>query len=336
MGITRRSFMRLAAGSTALPLAAHFGLVEAAEASIKIGNSFPAAHPLNVRLKAAAQKVQEKTGGKLQVRIFADSALGGDSDMMSQVRSGALDAVCTSLLFFESMVPSANIAGLGFGYKNYDEVWKAWDGELGNYVRGKLSALGVTPLEKVYDNGFRQITNDVRPIQTVQDLAGLKIRVPTVRIQQSLFVSLGAAPTALSIKETYSALKTHIADGQENALTHVEFWKFYEVQKYCSLTNHMWDGLTVVVNTEKFKSLPADLREAFVTTFNDAALLQRADMVKLNTDLKTSLASKGLKINNVDPAPFRKKLLDSGFYKTWREAVGPEAWALYEKTVSPV
>ncbi|WP_106351685.1 TRAP transporter substrate-binding protein [Paraburkholderia fungorum] len=122
----------------------------------------------------------------------------------------------------------------------------------------------------------------------------------------------------------------------ENALTHVEFWKFYEVQKYCSLTNHMWDGLTVVVNTEKLKSLPPDLREAFVTTFNDAALLQRADMVKLNTDLKTGLAAKGLQINAVDPAPFRKKLVDSGFYKTWRDAIGPEAWALYEKAVAPI
>lgn len=333
MGITRRNFIRLAAGSAALPL---FQFAEAAEVTIKIGNSFPAAHPLNVRLKAAAQQTLEKTGGRLQVRIFPDSALGGDSDMMSQVRSGALDAVCTSLLFFESMVPSANLAGLGFGYKGYDEVWKAWDGEIGNFVRGKLSALGVTPLEKVFDNGFRQVTNSVRPIDSVQALQGLKIRVPTVRIQQSLFVSLGAAPTALSIKETYSALKTHIADGQENALTHVEFWKFYEVQQYCSLTNHMWDGLTIVCNTDKYKSLPADLRTAFETNFNAAALQQRADMVKLNGDLKKSLAAKGLKINDVDPAPFRKQLVDSGFYKTWREAIGPQAWSLYENTVSPI
>lgn len=336
MGISRRNFIRLAAGSAALPLAGQSRFAEAAETTIKIGNSFPVAHPLNVRLKAAAQKVAAKTGGQLQVRIFPNSALGGDSDMMSQVQSGALDAVCTSLLFFESMVPSANLAGLGFGYKNYDEVWKAWDGEVGNYVRGKLSGLGVTPLEKIYDNGFRQITNNVRPIQTVQDLRGVKIRVPTVRIQQSLFESLGASPIALSIKEVYSALKTRIADGQENALAQVEFWKFYEVQKYCSMTNHMWDGLTVVVNLDKYKSLPANLREPFVTTFNEEALLQRADIVKLNTDLKASLATKGLKINDVDPAPFRKKLVDSGFYTTWRKTIGSQAWALYENTVSAV
>lgn len=333
MSVVRRDFIRLAAGAVVLPVVGRVGVALAADFTIKIGNSFPGAHPLNVRLREASQKVMERTGGRLQVRIFPDSALGSDSDMMSQVRSGALDAVCTSLLFFESLEPSANLAGLGFGYRNYDEVWKAWDGEVGNYVRGKLSALGVTPLEKIYDNGFRQITNNVRPIDSVKSLEGVKIRVPSARIQQSLFVSLGAAPTPLSIKETYSALKTQIADGQENALTHVEFWKFYEVQKFCSMTSHMWDGLTVVCNTQKLNALPPDVREIFSSTFNEAALVQRQDMVKLNTDLRTSLAGKGLRFNDVDPAPFRKKLVDSGFYKTWREVVGPQAWAVYEKNV---
>jgi len=305
----------------------------AADFTIKIGNSFPAAHPLNVRLREAAKKAEEQTGGRLQVRIFPDSALGSDSDMMSQVRSGALDAVCTSLLFFESMVPAANIAGLGFGYRNYDEVWRAWDGEVGAYVRSKLSTLGVTPMEKIYDNGFRQVTNNLRPIETVASFEGMKIRVPNVRIQQSIFVALGAAPTALSIKETYSALKTGIVDGQENALTHVEFWKFYEVQKYCSITNHMWDGLTVVCNTKKLDALPPDVRAAFAKAFNEGAILQRQDMLKLNTDLRASLAAKGLKFNDVDTGPMRKKLVDAGFYKTWREVVGAEVWALYEKSV---
>lgn len=334
MNINRRSFIRLAAGAASLPLLTQLEFADAAETVIKIGNSFLGTHPLNVRLKEAAQKTLKETGGRLQVRIFPNSALGGDSDMVRQVRSGALDGVCTSLLFFESMVPSANLAGLGYGYKNYDEVWKAWDGEVGDFVRKQLSTLGVTPLDKVFDNGFRQVTNGVRPILTPEDLRGLKIRVPTVRIQESLFRSLGAAPVALSIKEVYSALKTHVADGQENGLVHIDFLKFYEVQKYCSLTNHMWDGLTVVLNTQRYKSLPPDLKEVLITNFSKAAILQRADMVKLDTGTKAVLASKGMKINEVDTAPFRAKLVSSGFYKTWEKVVGPKAWSLYKNTVS--
>lgn len=333
MSINRRKFLKASAASLiALPLAGTFSKAFAASNyTLKIGNSFPSAHPLNVRLKQAAEQVEQKTDGKMKVRIFADSALGSDSDMMSQVRSGALDAVCTSLLFFESLEPSANIAGLGFGYKDYNTVWSAWDGDVGHYVRGRLSKLGITPLEKTWDNGFRQITNNVHPINTVADLQGMKIRVPSARIQQDLFVSLGAAPTSVNIKETYSALKTHVVDGQENALTHAEFWKFYEVQKYCSMTSHMWDGLTVVCNSDIYNGIPDELRNVFTQTFNDTALLQRQDMVNLNTSLRDSLSKKGMVFNDVDKAPFRQKLTDAGFYKKWRGIVGEEVWALYEK-----
>ncbi|WP_336749655.1 TRAP transporter substrate-binding protein [Pantoea vagans] len=336
MSFNRRKFLKASAASLiALPLAGTFSKAFAASNyTLKIGNSFPGAHPLNIRLKQAAEQVEQKTGGKMKVRIFADSALGSDSDMMSQVRSGALDAVCTSLLFFESLEPSANIAGLGFGYKDYNTVWSAWDGDVGHYVRGRLSKLGITPLEKTWDNGFRQITNNVHPINTVADLQGMKIRVPSARIQQDLFVSLGAAPTSVNIKETYSALKTHVVDGQENALTHAEFWKFYEVQKYCSMTSHMWDGLTVVCNSDIYNGIPDELRNVFNQTFNDTALLQRQDMVNLNTSLRESLSKKGMVFNDIDKAPFRQKLTDAGFYKKWRGIVGEEVWALYEKYVN--
>lgn len=333
MSIDRRKFLKGSAATLlTLPFAGTFSKAFAASGyTLKIGNSFPSAHPLNIRLKQAAEAVAKKTNGQMKIRILPDSALGSDSDMMSQVRSGALDAVCTSLLFFESLEPSANIAGLGFGYKDYNTVWSAWDGEVGHYVRARLAKLGITPLEKTWDNGFRQITNNVHPIGGVADLKGMKIRVPSARIQQDLFLSLGAAPTSVNIKETYSALKTHVVDGQENALTHAEFWKFYEVQKYCSMTSHMWDGLTVVCNSDIFNGIPDALRTVFTQTFNDTALLQRQDMVTLNSQLRESLSKKGMIFNDMDNAPFRQKLVDAGFYKKWRGIVGEEVWALYEK-----
>jgi tripartite ATP-independent transporter DctP family solute receptor len=302
--------------------------------TLRIGNSFPISHPLNVRLKGAIEEVEAKTGGALRIRNFPDSQLGSDGDMMSQARSGAIDGVCTSVLFLESFEPAANLAGLGYGYRDYDEVWRVWDGEVGAFIRGKLDKIGLYGLEKIYDNGFRQVTNSVRPISTPDNLSGLKIRVPSTRIQQSLFEHLGAAPTPLSIKETYSALKTHIVDGQENALTHIEVWKFYEVQKYVSLTNHMWDGLSVLINKDRINSLPAPLRQAFEDTFNRYALLQRKDMVDLLAALKTKLVTeRHMELNDVDVTPFRTKLMDAGFYREWRQIIGDDAWSLYEKAI---
>lgn len=335
MTTSRRAFFKagVAAGVAAPFL--NLGGSALAATNMRIGNSFPGQHPLNKRLKDAVDEIAKRTNGEVRIRVFFDSQLGSDPDMMSQTRSGAIDGVCTSLLFLESLETSANLAGLGYGYKDYDQVWKVWDGDVGNYVRNRLSGLGLYATQKVYDNGFRQITNNVKAIATPEDLVGMKIRVPSARIQQSLFQHLGAAPTPISIKETYSALKTRIADGQENALTHIEVWKFYEVQKFVSLTNHMWDGLSVIFNKAKLDALPADQRKVVEDTLNEFAVLQRKDMVELMTSLRTSLASeRGMQVNEVQMPLFRKKLADTGFYDEWRKIIGNDAWALYEKATS--
>jgi tripartite ATP-independent transporter DctP family solute receptor len=334
MTISRRNVIKIAATASLAAPFLSLGGVALAATNLRIGNSFPGQHPLNKRLKEAGDEISKRTDGEVRLKNFYDSQLGSDPDMMSQTRSGAIDGVCTSLLFLESLEPSANLAGLGYGYKDYDQVWKVWDGDVGNYVRDRLSRIGLYSLSKVYDNGFRQITNSVKPIATPDDLAGLKIRVPSARIQQSLFQHLGAAPTPVSIKETYSALKTHIVDGQENALTHIEVWKFYEVQKYVSLTNHMWDGLSVILNKVKVDAMPADQRKVLEDTLNEYALLQRKDMSELMAGLRGSLVSeRGMQVNDVDMAPFRQKLVDTGFYDEWRKVIGEEPWSLYEKIV---
>jgi TRAP-type C4-dicarboxylate transport system substrate-binding protein len=117
------------------------------------------------------------------------------------------------------------------------------DGELGAFIRAASSArLGIHSMDKIFDNGFRVITTSTKPINTPADLKGFKIRVPVSPQWTSLFKSFGASPTSINFSEVYSALQTKIVDGQENALQLIEIAKLYEVQKYVSITNHMWDG----------------------------------------------------------------------------------------------
>ena len=154
--------------------------------------------------------------------------------MLSQLRSGAIDFFTLSGLILATLVPPASINGIGFAFKDYDTVWKAMDGKLGAYVRAEIDKRGLIAMDKMWDNGFRQITSSTHPIKAPADLKGFKIRVPVSPLWTSMFQALGASPISINFTEVYSALQTKIAEGQENPLTLIQIAKLYEVQKYVS------------------------------------------------------------------------------------------------------
>ena len=187
-------------------------------------------------------------------------------------------------------------------------------------------------MEKIWDNGFRQVTTSTKPVTQPGDLQGLKIRVPVSALWTSLFRSLGAAPTGINFAEVYSALQTRVVDGQENPPAIISAAKLYEVQKYCSLTNHMWDGWWFLVNRRVWAQVPRDVQETVSRTINAEAVAERAEVARQNEALRNDLAAKGLVFNEVDPAPFREMLRKSGFYAEWKAKFGDEAWALLEES----
>jgi len=259
--------------------------------------------------------------------------LGSDTDTLSQVRSGGVDFFTLSGLILSTLVLPASINGMGFAFPNYDAVWKAMDGELGAYVRAQIEKANLDVMEKIWDNGFRQTTTSTKPIASPDDLKGFKIRVPPSPLWTSMFEAFGAAPASINFNEVYSALQTKIVDGQENPLAIISTAKLYEVQKYCSLTNHMWDGFWFLANRRAWQALPNDVRGIVAKHVNAAALKERDDVAKLNATLQADLASKGLAFNQPDPAPFRDKLRSAGFYTQWKTKYGDEAWAILEKSV---
>lgn len=329
--IKRRTLL---AGTAAGAVAAGIPLrARAAEFSYKYGNNLPVTHPLNIRMKEAADRIRQQTGGKVEIQIFPNNQLGGDTDMLTQVRSGALEFFTLSGLILATLVPVASINGIGFAFKDYDQVWAAMDGSLGAYVRSAIQKAGLVPFEKIWDNGFRQTTTSTHPIVTPADFKGMKIRVPISPLWTSMFKALGASPTGINFAEVYSALQTHIVEGQENPLAIISTAKLYEVQKYCSLTNHMWDGFWFLANKDAFAALPKDVQDIVMKNVNQAAVEERADVAKLNDSLEGSLKAKGLVFNDPDKAPFRDKLKQAGFYAEWKKKYGEQAWGLLEKAV---
>lgn len=331
MTLTRRTAVTAAlAGAGALPINLA-SPARAAEFTVKIGHGQTAAHPLDPLLRSAAETIKADTGGRVELQVFGNSALGSEPQMLSQVRSGALDMTCTSMLLLEGTFAPVSISGLAFTYRSSEDGWAAWDGDFGSYLRAGVEKGGLLVLETCFEHGFRETTTAVRPIVTPDDLRGVKIRVPAVPIWTTMYEQFGASPTTIAIKEVYSALQTRIADAQENPLASIDFFKLYEVQKFCSMTHHVWDPFCMFASPRRMAALPKDLRDTVFGRINEAAIEERRQMRALNDGLRAQLEKSGLVFNEPNAEVFRKKLTDVGFYKTWKDKYDPVGWALFEK-----
>jgi tripartite ATP-independent transporter DctP family solute receptor len=220
------------AAAAALPLVAiRTRPAGAAEFSYKLANNLPPTHPLNLRATEAAARIAAATGGRMEVRIFPSSQLGSDTEALGQLRSGAIELFTLSGLILATLVPPASINGIGFAFRDYAQVWPAMDGALGAFIRGEIRKRGLIPMDRIWDNGFRHITTSTKPIVAPEDLRGTKIRVPVSPLWTSMFAALGAAPQSINFSEVYTALQTHVVDGEENPLAVIDTAKLYEVQK---------------------------------------------------------------------------------------------------------
>lgn len=327
--IARRGLLSGATAALAMP--ALVRPARAAEFSYKFGFNTPTNHPVTIQAAAMAERIRAQTGGRVDVQLFPSSQLGGDTDMLSQTRSGALEMQLIPALVLSVLVPASSINGIGFAFPDDDAVWKAMDGDLGAYVRGQIAKAGLAVMDRMWDNGFRQVTTSTKPIATADDLKGLKIRVPVSPLWTSMFKAFGSSPTSINFAETYTALQTRVVDAEENPLIVIDTARLYEVQKYCSMTNHMWDGYWLLFNRAGWRDLPDDLKAVVARNVDQAARDERADVVRMNVGLQTTLEGKGVIFNVPDRASFQAALRDAGFYKQWRASYGEEAWALLEK-----
>ena len=331
MNLTRRNLIA-SAGAIALPVLSLQPAAAAPEFTFKYGNNLPLTHPMNARAAEMAAAINAESKGRIDFQVYPNNQLGNDTDTLSQVRSGAIDFFTLSPLILGTLVPAAQISGVGFAFKDYSQVWPAMDGDLGAHVRKQIAAgSSLFAFEKIWDNGYRQITTSTKAINSPDDLKGLKIRIPPSPFWVSMFKAFEASPLTINFAEVYSALQTKVADAQENPLAIIATAKLNEVQKFCSVTNHMWDGFWFLGNKKSFDRLPQDLKDLVTKHINAAGLKQRDDVKKLNDGLQADLKAKGMAFNTTDAELFRNKLRGAGFYAEWHKKFGDEAWTLLEK-----
>ena len=303
----------------------------AAEYQWKFALDATADHPMSVRAVEAFAAIRKETNGQLDVRVFPNNSLGDVTQMLVQVRSGAIEMHGGAGGVLDSVVPVASIENVAFAYPTRQVAFAALDGDLGAEIRARILDVGLVAFDKIWENGYRDITNNLRPIRTVDDLTGLKLRVSPGKLRVDTFKSLGVAVTPFPSNQLYTALQTHIVDGQETPLVYVSTQHYYEVQKYASLTRHSWSGYWTLVNLEKWNTLPPALQQLLRTRLNEAAVLERHDNAILESSVQDKLSREGLAFNSVNQAPFKEKLVSEGYYARWKATFGDKAWNALEK-----
>ncbi len=303
----------------------------APEFRLKYAHNLDVTNPLHVRASEAVARIKEQSGGRVEVDLFPNNQLGGDTDMLSQVRAGAIDFFTLSGLTLATLVPVTAIYGMAFAFPKYPQAWAAMDGDLGNYLRAAVRKSGLNCLDTNWDNGYRQFISGTKPLDTPEALQGFKIRVPVSPLWTSVFQTLGASPVSINFSEVYSALQTKLVDGFETTLVGLETSRFYEVQKYVSMVNYLWDNYFFLVNQRNWDKLPPDMQKIVSDNFAKSGLDQRADTERLNGSLRSTLEKRGMVFSDPNPEPLRLALQKGKFYETWRAKFGEEAWALLEK-----
>jgi tripartite ATP-independent transporter DctP family solute receptor len=328
--LSRRALLSAVAPALAAPLVARYA--HAAEVTWRIGHVAPVDTPLHQRLLEAADAISKRSDGKMELSVIGEGKIGIQSGLLAQVRNGGLEmtvATCTQLA---PNLPMCSIPLTGFLFGDYPTVWAAMDGDVGQMMRAQMrSQLNVEVLDKIWDFGFRDITTSTRPINTAADLAGLKIRTQIDSDQMDMFRALAAVPVVITLPYLRMALEHHQIDGQEGLLQVVQFARLNEVQPFCAITHHVWDGLSICVNRKAWTSLPERLQRVVANTLNGAALRQREDSVKMEDSIRASLIKGGMKFTDIDPGSFRDVLRSKGYFAAIKTKFGEQTWNTIQK-----
>ncbi len=309
-GRMRRSGLkRMAAGMVAVAaLCASSFAVQAQEfqsRQLRLAIQNPKGHPAELGSQKFADLIKEKSGGKIKVRVFAGGVLGGDQQTVSAVQGGTIQMTVLNSGILASNVPAMGVFDLPFMFKDAAEVDAIVDGPFGQKLHAALEDKGIVGLG-YWELGFRNLTNNVRPITKVDEIAGLKLRVIPNPINIDWVQALGANPVSLAFPELFNALEQRAVDGQENPLTVIQANKFAEVQKYLTLTRHQYNPQSMIISKKVWETFSNDEKKAFQEAAAEAIAYQRKLAREQESVALEALKSAGMEVSELPPAEMEK------------------------------
>ncbi|TJZ90871.1 DctP family TRAP transporter solute-binding subunit [Paracoccus gahaiensis] len=319
-----RSILKGALCLTTALATASPALAEFTERTFRVSNGINEDHPVATGMAAMQECLDEQTGGMMQMQGFWGGALGGDLQATQAVRSGLQEAVVTSSSPLVGMVPALGVFDLPFLFRTPEEAYAVMDGPFGDSLNEQLDAVGLVNLA-YWENGFRNMSNSQRPIETWEDFEGMKVRVMQNNIFLDTFSNFGANATPMSFGEVFSALETKAIDAQENPYVTIDTSRFYEVQEYISETKHAYTPFLFLFSKAILNSYSPEEQQAL----RDCAIVgrdvEREAIQALNLESLAKMEEAGLAFNTITPENQEEMLEKSQVvYETHKAAIGAD------------
>ena len=286
-------------------LAASTAMAQFTERNIKMSNGINEDHPVGAGVKKMQEVLNARSGGKLKITAFWGGAAGGDLQATQALRAGTQEMVVTSSSPLVGIVKELGVFDLPFLFANEKEVDAVLDGPAGAFLSKKLEDAGLINLA-YWENGFRNLTNSKRPVARVEDFDGVKVRVMQNNIFLDTFKTLGTNAVPMSFGEVFTALETKTIDGQENPFVTIDTSKFYEVQKYLSVTRHAYTPFLVLYSKKMWDTLSKDEQAALREAAIEGQKVERATIRALDSKSLATLKARGMQVNEITAAEQRR------------------------------
>lgn len=271
-----------------------------AQTKWRLAGNFATEHSSSVAMNRFRDDLAKASAGKITVDVFPAMQLGGAAENVQNVRAGTLQMIWVGMAFLSRTVPELEAISLPFQFESREQAFRVVDGPVGRLLDAKLGEKGLVDLGYM-ELGARHVTNSRRPIKSVEDLKGLKIRMQPNETHLATFRALGANPVAMDIKELYSALQQGVVDGQENPFSVIRASRYFEVQKFVSNTGHFFDFINVVANRRAFEALPPAQQKALRESMAKAIAWQRSRAAAEESESVAEIKAKGMTYDEVTP-----------------------------------
>jgi TRAP-type transport system periplasmic protein len=271
-----------------------------ADRTIRVSNGVNQDHPVGNGVAKMTACLATKSGGKMKLQAFWGGALGGDLQATQALRSGTQEMVITSTSPLIGILPDLGVFDLPFLFGNEKEADAILDGDFGKYISDKMPGVGLVNLS-YWENGFRNLTNSKKAVEKPEDFAGLKVRVMQNNIFLDTFKTVGANAIPMAFQEVFAALETKAIDGQENPFVTIDTSKFYEVQRFLSVTRHAYTPFMVLYSKTLFDQLSADEKKALTDCAAEGQAEQRKVSRAQGETALANLAKQGMRINLIAP-----------------------------------
>jgi tripartite ATP-independent transporter DctP family solute receptor len=300
----RRRLLKIGAGGAALSIAAPYVSLHAAPLTLRFAHFGAEDHPSNIAAKQFAERVAQRTNGEIKINIFPNNVLGGPPEQAQQIKLGTIDMGLPTQGQLDKYDKAFAAVMLPFIWDNSQHVFRVLDGPAMEWLAPLAEKQGFILLRN-WEYGFRNVTNIVRPINTPDDVKGLKLRTPPELQIQASMEALGATVQAIAFPELYLALSQKVVDGEENPIAVVYFSKFYEVQKHLALTRHIYNNMIHAVSAATWAKLSAAQQAIFREESTAAGDLMRKMIADQEADQINKIAAGGVAVTRPDLAPFR-------------------------------